>query len=51
MNDKSQEWALNLINAIEDEAEIWPDEAQAEVLWKAAYLLRQKYHLTVDDEN
>ena len=51
METKSQENALELINTLEDEAESWPDELQAEVLWKAAYLLRQKFRLTVEDEN
>ena len=45
-----QDQILKLINALEDEAEVWPGDLEAEVLWRAAYLLRQKYRFTVDDE-
>ena len=43
--------ALEMINRLEDEAEAWPDELEAEALWRAAYLLRVKYGYTVEDEN
>ena len=43
--------ALEVVNHIEDEAETWPNVDDAECLWRAAYLLRQKYRFTVDDEN
>ena len=43
--------ALTAITQLEDEAEAWPDELEAEALWRAAYLLRVKYGYTVEDEN